>query len=83
MFVCFVLFFCIVINVIVINTTEGGTLRKPIAGFHTQVGVLSSTSLETFIDCRLQVLCPALDSLDCLMLIAILEPQLCRDLMLQ
>lgn len=76
-----VFFFSLVVNVIVMDKTEGGTLSKPAAGVHMPVGVLSSCSMERFIDCRLQVRCPVLDSLDCLMLIAILEPERCRDLM--
>lgn len=79
----FFFFFSLVVNVIVIDKTGGGSLSKPAAGVHMPVGVLRSSFLERFIDCRLQVLCPALDTLDCLMLIAILELERCRDLMPQ
>lgn len=57
------IYFCNVIYVIFIDMTEGGTLSKPILAFLMQVGVWTSTSSERFIDCSLQVLCPALDSL--------------------
>lgn len=57
------LFFAVSCNVILIAVTEGGTLSKPIADLPMQLRVWTSTSSERFIDCSLQVLCPALDSL--------------------
>lgn len=66
--------FCRVIDVVVYPLPVGGTVSKPIAG------VWTSSSSESFIDCSLQVLCPALDSL--FMLIAIPVQQLCIGLVL-